>query len=669
MRHRTSPEDNERFTNIKYRADVDGLRAVAVLLIVLFHAYPSLMPKGFIGVDIFFVVSGYLISTIVYVGVELGTFTFTEFYSRRIRRILPSLILVLLSCLLFGWYILLEGEYQQLGKHVFSGASFISNFSLWRESGYFDYAANRKPLLHLWSLGIEEQFYIFFPLSCWFLRRKKRDLLIMIFLSALSSFFLNLSKIYSDPVAVFYLPQYRIWETLSGCILAYFTLNNSKFLNHFRSSWFSLIGGSFILLALFIIPEKYFPGYWALLPVMGTLLIIIAGPSAWFNRLVLSNRVLVWLGLISFPLYLWHWPLLSFARILESTRITNLSGTVIIFISIFLAWITHELLERPFQYGENLRFKTVILIFLLIAVGFFGGGFFLSNGIPSRAVVRMNTNASLGFDGGTHTFSTNGCGLKSESEKKTFKVCAQDARQTPRFALVGDSKAEALYAGLVRTSFENGRWLFIGGNTADGAPVPVLSDKNMYKIYQKYIKIALKSIMQNKNIDTVVFVAATRILFNLNTADSIDDLPATKNEEIAFDGMRNVASLLVQHGKKVVLVIDNPTLPEPLDCMERRTSLPIINRIYPPHLNPRCQVSINRHLELTKKYRDLLFKIQSIEPRKIKIFDTLKYMCDEQRGSCTAYRNGRPLYSYSDHISDYAAGLIGRDLNIFLMKI
>lgn len=164
-------------THPKYRPDIDGLRAVAILFVVGFHAFPNWVHGGFIGVDIFFVISGYLISTIIIGSLERDSFSFVEFYIRRINRIFPALLLVLIACFSFGWYALLADEYKQLGKHIAGGAGFISNFLFWNESGYFDNAAETKPLLHLWSLGIEEQFYLAWPLLLWLVWKNKLNLL------------------------------------------------------------------------------------------------------------------------------------------------------------------------------------------------------------------------------------------------------------------------------------------------------------------------------------------------------------------------------------------------------------------------------------------------------------------------------------------------------------
>lgn len=193
----------------KYRPDIDGLRAVAVLAVVAFHAFPNWARGGFIGVDVFFVISGYLISTIIFKNLDKGTFSFTEFYARRIKRIFPALFLVLIACFAFGWFTLLADEYKQLGKHIAAGAGFISNFTLWNEAGYFDNSAETKPLLHLWSLGIEEQFYIVWPLFLWFAWKRKFSLLTITIVVAVASFVLNVNGIKQDMVATFYSPQTR----------------------------------------------------------------------------------------------------------------------------------------------------------------------------------------------------------------------------------------------------------------------------------------------------------------------------------------------------------------------------------------------------------------------------------------------------------------------------
>ena len=307
---------SNHLTHPKYRADIDGLRAIAVLSVVTFHAFPNLLKGGFIGVDIFFVISGFLISTIIFSSLEKNSFSFVEFYSRRIKRIFPALLLVLIACYILGWFVLLPDEYKQLGKHIAGGAGFVSNLVFWQESGYFDNAAETKPLLHLWSLGIEEQFYLIWPLLLWIAWKQRLNLLTITIILVIVSFILNINKVDGDPITAFYSPQSRFWELLAGSILAYITLYNQNLFATTRQKfdiaidvWIgpilyaqvpeknggtrrnlqSLLGATLIIIGIIVITkEKPFPGWWALLPTIGTVLIISAGSQAWLNRAVLG---------------------------------------------------------------------------------------------------------------------------------------------------------------------------------------------------------------------------------------------------------------------------------------------------------------------------------------------------------------------------------------------
>lgn len=399
------PPASGHLVHPKYRPDIDGLRAVAVLSVVVYHAFPSLLKGGFIGVDIFFVISGFLISTIIFSSLERDSFSFYDFYSRRIRRIFPALLVVLISCYAFGWFALLADEYKQLGKHIAAGAGFVSNLVLWSESGYFDAAAETKPLLHLWSLGIEEQFYIVWPVLLWAAWKKKFNFFTISLVLFFVSFGLNLSKYRVDGVADFYSPQTRFWELLAGSLLAYVTHHNFLVLGRVKEkldSWLgkvvyahppevkgqtfrdaqSLFGALLIALGLVLITkEKHFPGTWAILPVLGAVCIISAGSNSWFNRIFLSNRIMVWFGIISFPLYLWHWPLLSFARIIEGELPDRSFRISAVFLSIVLSWLTYKLIEHPLRFGKNNIFKVLVLSLAMTSVSLIGYLTFLKDGL------------------------------------------------------------------------------------------------------------------------------------------------------------------------------------------------------------------------------------------------------------------------------------------------
>lgn len=385
--------ERSRSSHLGFRPDIDGLRAISVIAIVLFHAFPSHIPAGFIGVDIFFVISGYLISLSILEDLSHRHFSFINFYSRRIRRIFPALALVLASCLVAGWYLLLANEYQQLGKHTVGGAFFYSNFLFWSEVGYFDKAAETKPLLHLWSLAIEEQFYIIYPIIIrigWTIRGSV-PYVIASFVAA--SFFFNIDTLASNATADFYSPFTRFWEIGVGGLLAYAASSRrSPGSIALRFATLTTTVGVFLLSSAFATLTKStpFPGAWALLPTLAATLIIASGSHAWFNRLVLSNRLLVWIGGISFPLYLWHWPILCFMRIVEAGEPSIALRGSAIALSVVLAWLTTILVERPLRGGTCGGCKVLGLLGSIALLGYLGYRSNDAQGYPKRYIYTKN---------------------------------------------------------------------------------------------------------------------------------------------------------------------------------------------------------------------------------------------------------------------------------------
>jgi len=429
----------------KYRPDIDGLRAVAILLVVLFHAFPSLLPGGFIGVDVFFVISGFLISTIVISNLEKNSFSFLDFYARRIKRIFPALILVLAACFTFGWVALLPNEYLQLGKHMLGGASFTSNFMLWGESGYFDNASETKPLLHLWSLGVEEQFYIIWPLTLWIAYRKLNLLYVSIGV-CLASFIFNIAMLYEDSTYTFYSPQTRFWELQIGVILAHLFYTRSRILNLAWRNYCAPIGLGMLVVALLSLSRvDYFPGWWALLPTLGGALVIFAGSSSWVNRMILANRAMVWLGKISYPLYLWHWPLLSYAYIMESGTPQASIRIGAVLLAVGLAWLTYAGVERPVRTGAT-NAITPKLIFSLLLVGVLGAVGYSQDGFANRSNVVQYANYTAQLASWGKDFAAKFC----KQDYPSFAgYCMKAKRYDPTVILLGDSHSNHLYPGMV----------------------------------------------------------------------------------------------------------------------------------------------------------------------------------------------------------------------------
>jgi peptidoglycan/LPS O-acetylase OafA/YrhL len=443
----------------KYRSDIDGLRAVAVLSVVGFHAFPSLIPGGFIGVDIFFVISGFLISCIIFQNLDLKQFNILDFYGRRIKRIFPALLLVLLVCLAFGWFTLLAGEYSQLGKHTAAGASFLSNFVLLNESGYFDTASDTKPLLHLWSLGIEEQFYIFWPLLAWIAWRFNLSLLATLLLCISISFGLNVITIQTNQTSTFYLPQTRVWELLIGAMVAWVSLYRKDYeqsLSLSHKNFLSFVGFLLVFLGLCLInKQSLFPGAWPLLPCLGAAFIIFAGEHAYLNKILLTSRPLVWVGLISFPLYLWHWPLLSFAHILEGETPSRVIRLTAVILAIIFAWLTYKLIERPIRFSKLNKTITVTLVILMLCVGASGYLIFKDEGIPSRKIVVQQTDplqvASFA------SFPASQC-LPASSVFLANNFCTKYSPPNPAKTLLlwGDSSTGAWLPVFQKIGYENG---------------------------------------------------------------------------------------------------------------------------------------------------------------------------------------------------------------------
>ena len=433
-----------------YRRDIDGLRAFAVLAVVAFHAFPWLMPGGFVGVDVFFVISGYLISGLISQRLAEGRFTFADFYARRIKRIFPALIVVLAACFAFAWLTLLPGELKALGKHIASGMGFVSNFALWREAGYFDASAATKPLLHLWSLGIEEQFYLVWPLALFAFAKWRRSALPLIVAVGAISFAINLATVGRWPVAAFYSPASRFWELQAGCLLAALMQRaGHRALSGATANVLSGIGVALLGLSVFLLNDKLgYPGLWALLPTAGAFLLIAAGPDGWFNRNVLAQPAAVAIGLISYPLYLWHWPLLSFASI-GARGIPPFGVRVAaVLASVALAAATYLLIEKPIRFGAKWKLKIPALVALSFVVGAAGYAVFAQDGVPTRFPPEIRALANFTYEYKTDARYPH-CWLSNFQPPEEFApYCMDTSAGRERVVLWGDSHAARLYPGL-----------------------------------------------------------------------------------------------------------------------------------------------------------------------------------------------------------------------------
>nr|WP_318379977.1 acyltransferase family protein [uncultured Enterobacter sp.]DAI86873.1 MAG TPA: putative acyltransferase [Caudoviricetes sp.] len=657
---------------IKYRADIDGLRALAVLAVVLFHFFPSTLQGGFVGVDIFFVISGFLIGKIIINEISNNSFSFINFYKRRALRIFPALITVLVLCFSFGLSSLYEPELASLSKHIAAGAGFVSNLVLWSESGYFDASSTAKPLLHLWSLGVEEQFYIFTPIILIFAIRRGISLLKVLSALIVASFAYCLWTMHFDKTANYYSPLSRMWELMAGVTLAYLTISCAKancfFQNH--KEVISLLGLSFLLASIYFINEGMnFPGYIAVVPVVGSMLVIAAGQDSLINSKLFSIRPMVFIGLISYPLYLWHWPVITFARIIHGGDLSIYVSLSCLLIAFLLSVFTYYMIEKPIRFKIKVSGgKKAIALSVSLAIVFCAGvATFLNNGFSSRTFTSINAERSTGYDPDI-PFTDDGCGMSKEN-MVVVPFCQHDRRGKPSYVLIGDSKSMALYGGVMRTTIPGNYWMYMGGNSSSTPPrvvMPVFTDDPRYSLYQAASRAVIDTIVENTDIKVVVYVVASRAIFQLKNDYSIEDMPQTKNYKLALDGILVGVDKLVSSGKKVVFVIDNPTLAHPENCLERKTTIPLVNNLLVSE-NKNCSVSVKRQLALSENYRKLLNDIKNRHPKNVYTFETIDIMCDT--GQCTHRKDGHFMYSDTDHISGYAAGLIGDKLNKYLSTI
>ena len=412
-------------------------------LVVFFHAFPEAVPGGFIGVDVFFVISGFLITGIVVRELGQKRFSLLGFYTRRIRRIFPALIAVLLAVLLLGWLWMLPSAYAQLSADVFASAAFFANIALMLQSGYFDIESGKKPLLHLWSLGIEEQFYLFWPLVLILARRFRLGFFAVAAVVGAASFALNVALIGFDPVATFYLPFTRAWELLAGGALAcgFGRLSQTKA----ASNWRATAGLLLIAVSAALLDSKSaFPGWRATFPVLGSVLLLSA-PTAWGCRHILSGKAFVEIGLISYPLYLWHWPLLVFFGIIKFAPLTLIDRGLVVALSFALAWLTYRAIEIPFRFGRPALPRVVALCSGMAAVAGAGGVIVEGRGFDFRLPAEIREMTDIRTD--SSNWRVHECLLDLSHETSFADSCVDKGRR-PLIFVWGDSTAGALLPGL-----------------------------------------------------------------------------------------------------------------------------------------------------------------------------------------------------------------------------
>ncbi|MCC2636693.1 MAG: acyltransferase family protein [Moraxellaceae bacterium] len=430
-----------------YRREIDGLRALAVVPVILFHAGAPGFGGGFVGVDIFLVISGYLITSIILAEMEAGRFSLATFYERRARRILPALFVMMAVCIPFAWLWLRPGELKEFSQSLMAVSVFASNIFFWQESGYFATATELKPLLHTWSLAVEEQFYLLFPLLLmltWRLGRKW--IMVLVAVIALESLAVAHIGAYNNPDRTFFLLPGRIWELAIGVLLAFhLTQPTRPALSAAATQWLSLAGLALITFSIAGYSEATpFPSLYALVPTLGTaLLILYARPGTWAGSL-LGSRTLVGVGLVSYSAYLWHQPLFAFARHRSLHEPGWALVTALVMATFVLAWLSWRYVERPFRHKGGFSRQQIFGLAVtgsavLVAAGLFGH---LTNGY----LLRQDTRANLAQIESRMRVN-HGLSQACEGHFTLAAACRTDAQ--PELLLWGDSYAMHLAQGLL----------------------------------------------------------------------------------------------------------------------------------------------------------------------------------------------------------------------------
>ncbi len=450
-------------------AHVDGLRGVSIALVLAYHLSPEWVRGGFVGVDVFFVISGFLITGIVQRALQDGSWSARDFYMRRVRRLFPALSVVMGATLIAGLVFLSPAELVELGWQAVSGAGFGSNFLLWSQAGYFDTATARKPLMHLWSLGVEEQFYLLWPGLLWAAWRAggARALRVVLLVVAAASFGACAWLSSTDPTAAFYAPWSRVWELALGGVLA--CVPSERGPRTPFAGWLAWVGLALIVAAGFGVGTDVLPPAGASAgPVLGACVLLLAGPGAIVSR-ALAVRPLVWLGELSYALYLWHWPVFVFATLLTVAPLPAPGRVDVLWVTLALAWATTRWLERPALAREPTVARTAGWTTAMALVALLGGAAILMGGFPTRfpAGVRALLFVPVNEDRGEAAQ----CFLEPSQDATQFGPTCVDRSHPHRIVVWGDSHAASLVPGV--KAFAKGRGYGVSQLTSSLCP-PIL---------------------------------------------------------------------------------------------------------------------------------------------------------------------------------------------------
>ena len=621
---------------VKYRKDINGLRAWAVIAVLLFHFSLIGLPGGFVGVDIFFVISGYLMTTIIISGFEKGSFSLWKFYMSRVRRIVPTLLVVITILLLLGWFYLPTVDYQELGHQSVYSLSFLSNIGFWKSAGYFDSISEEKWLLHTWSLAVEAQFYILYPLFIaliWKLFKNIKAITIALIIVFITSLALSVFATIWKPSAAFYLLPTRGWELVSGGLV--YLIIKQKLAPTFIKEKGYWLGWILILLSfLFIKKELAWPGYWAILPVLGASLLILGQKE---SCILTDNRIAQWLGDRSYALYLWHWPLvvaLNFAS-LQNEWIWIIGALML---SILLAHLSYLFIETPTRkYLTQASFKKEIIIgivtFFLGLIAINIQNYTFSKRIENQVLIDTIASESINKNWFAQKCSYSILGDKQEG------CIFGTKKDKPNLIFIGDSFSEATVSALSEAAKQYNKTILYLGGAHDCAVAKGFDEKKLNSICPKYYGHLQKKLKAFSK--TPVLIITSARYFSTTTVSKKEKQKNLEGMTQAYKEFSEGRTLFIAYPIPINKNANPKAISRDL-LFKRKTS------------KEKYKQPIE---DVLSQYKDLREYQKAISDKlNLKILDPMKYLCDKEY--CYGSKNGRPIYYDGAHLSEYGNKLL-----------
>ena len=626
-----------------YRPEIDGLRALAVIPVILFHAGFQIFSGGFIGVDVFFVISGYLITTILIDDIEHNRFSFKTFYLRRARRLLPALTLVMILCIPVAMALMTPRQLDQFANGLIAVGIFASNILIWQESGYFDTASEEKPLLHTWSLGIEEQYYILFPIFLFLFWRfgKNRVFWLIVIMAAFSLMLSEWGARYK-PSANFYLLPTRAWELFAGSMTA-IVAKDRKFQ---RNDYLSIIGLIAIILPYFIYDSQdLLPGLLTLVPVAGVILVILFSKEGTYVAKFLSIKPLVFIGLISYSAYLIHQPLFAFSRLGTYLPLSHLQIISLIFITFILAYLSYKFVETPFRRGRiSLKF-TIIPLFVVLCAAAVPHGVY-QDWLYSKEQVNFFESATQ------KTPDQNNCHLNSDIISQEDCIFGESSA-SPNVAVIGDSHART-FAYVLGESFQKQNKSLLFNGYAHCPPILGVSHLGYQSNCNGYYEQAINKAINNEELDTIILVARWPIYYH-GTYFKNPELGQEKGADPRVGGVNETEvqrkdnylkklsetmAAMMDNGKKVIFVKAVPEVGVDVPNYYWKKKYIYGNS---DEMSVRAEF-----VEERSQFLDSLI-LSNIENEKFSLIDPTTVFCDEK--SCMTELNGKPIYYDTNHLN------------------